>query len=392
MGGSPVEGSTLNRFNPKGIVTGQQLATVVYGALGYKADWNTVLDDVAELGLSVENKPLTRGEAFNFIWDAITLPVSTEGNALAVTLGKMTEEEVAQARGVAEEGIPGKGNAGDGFQTDISCLDTEDCSFKVAACRVSMDTMTCEVDFEMENKTLAKNLIFELESVSVNGVTMDNHYFMVPVDAGEEPSTDTLLLLMPSVEPAMKEFTDLQFMVRVTNEDNLDAPIARKTLHVYPEGEQKAKRYQRVQKPSDIVLIDTDEVKISVIGALSVALHDGDVEHYITFVVENKTDDYLSIYQENVLLDGVSINEAVGGGRYLNVYSPIGAKETCFMRMEWVVDAKMENREIENVEFCFGVYRNGEHSDDSRVVQKKILLSPFDKYEYAEELDFWHSY
>ncbi len=101
MSGSPVEGSDLNKFNPKGIVSGKQLATVLYRALGYKADWNTVMDDVSKLGLSVENKKLTRGDAFDFIWDSITKPVCKDGGILAVKLGKMTKKDVEDIRGIA---------------------------------------------------------------------------------------------------------------------------------------------------------------------------------------------------------------------------------------------------------------------------------------------------
>ncbi len=94
MSGIPVEGSALNKFNPKGVVSGKQLATVIYRALGYQADWNTIMEDVEALGLSVENKPLKRGDAFNFIWDSVTKPICSDGTVLAVTLGKMTEEDI----------------------------------------------------------------------------------------------------------------------------------------------------------------------------------------------------------------------------------------------------------------------------------------------------------
>ncbi len=52
------------------------------------------MEDVKKLGLSVENKELKRGEAFNFIWDAVTKPICSDGAVLAVKLGKMAQEDI----------------------------------------------------------------------------------------------------------------------------------------------------------------------------------------------------------------------------------------------------------------------------------------------------------
>lgn len=46
-------------------------------------------DKLRELGIPIENKELTRGEAFDYIWKAITKPICTDGGVLGVKLGKL---------------------------------------------------------------------------------------------------------------------------------------------------------------------------------------------------------------------------------------------------------------------------------------------------------------
>lgn len=82
-----------NRFSPKTIVKGKMLGAVVLRALGYKDEkevkWSQVEDKLRELGIPIENKELTRGEAFDYIWKAITKPICTDGGVLGVKLGKL---------------------------------------------------------------------------------------------------------------------------------------------------------------------------------------------------------------------------------------------------------------------------------------------------------------
>lgn len=84
-----------NRFNPKGVVTGRQLAIVLLSAMGYSdLKWETVDAQLRKLGIPIENVPLTRGMAFDYIWDVINLPICVDGEALIDKLRKNRDKKV----------------------------------------------------------------------------------------------------------------------------------------------------------------------------------------------------------------------------------------------------------------------------------------------------------
>lgn len=90
-----LQGTGNQMFSPKSQVTGKMLAQLLLRALGYpEVQWNGVEQKMAELGLPVVNKKLTRGEAFDYIWKAITLPICSDGGILAVKLGKLKPEDL----------------------------------------------------------------------------------------------------------------------------------------------------------------------------------------------------------------------------------------------------------------------------------------------------------
>lgn len=88
-----MKGIGSNLFDGKGRVTGRQLALVLLRAMGYTVEWDEVDATIQKLGIPIENKPLTRGEAFDYIWTAITKPISADGIVLGVKLGKLSEEQ-----------------------------------------------------------------------------------------------------------------------------------------------------------------------------------------------------------------------------------------------------------------------------------------------------------
>lgn len=92
MGGYP-DGS----FGADKEVPAQQLVAVLMNVLGYDVTWDTVLADAADLGIVAEGTALTRGEAFEAIWTAVSeVPMNTtEGLTLGVFLGKLEAPEVA---------------------------------------------------------------------------------------------------------------------------------------------------------------------------------------------------------------------------------------------------------------------------------------------------------
>ena len=78
-------------FRADAEVPANQLAAVLLNALGYEFEYGTVLETAAGLGIMVEGTALTRGEAFEAMWTAVSeVPMNTEaGLTLGVFLGKL---------------------------------------------------------------------------------------------------------------------------------------------------------------------------------------------------------------------------------------------------------------------------------------------------------------
>lgn len=90
-----MSGKPGNMFDPTGPVPGQQLAAALMNALGYTVDtqakYATVIADAAVLGLAVPSGNLTRGQAFEAMWTAVSeVKVNGEDVTLGVKLGKLT--------------------------------------------------------------------------------------------------------------------------------------------------------------------------------------------------------------------------------------------------------------------------------------------------------------
>lgn len=89
-----MSGKPGNMFDPTGPVPGQQLAAVLMNALGYTVDtqakYATVIADAAALGVAVPSSNLTRGQAFEAMWTAVSeVKVNGEEVTLGVKLGKL---------------------------------------------------------------------------------------------------------------------------------------------------------------------------------------------------------------------------------------------------------------------------------------------------------------
>lgn len=91
-------GDKSNNFNNKGIVSDKALATVLLRVLEYpetEFTWKTAVDVLkAKTGIEIAGDKLTRGEAFEAIWKAVSTPVMfvKEGEApkyLGVEVGKL---------------------------------------------------------------------------------------------------------------------------------------------------------------------------------------------------------------------------------------------------------------------------------------------------------------
>jgi hypothetical protein len=86
-----MNGFTDGTFRANASVPAQQLVAVLMNALGYPVVWNTVLADAAKLGIVAEGAALTRGEAFEAMWYAVSeVKMADSDMTLGQHLGKLT--------------------------------------------------------------------------------------------------------------------------------------------------------------------------------------------------------------------------------------------------------------------------------------------------------------
>ena len=83
-----MQGVGNNIFAPKSVVKGKQLGAVMLRAMGYDVPWDDVDQKLMQLGIPIENKDLSRREAFTYIWDVITRPLCRDGSALRQNWGR----------------------------------------------------------------------------------------------------------------------------------------------------------------------------------------------------------------------------------------------------------------------------------------------------------------
>lgn len=85
------------KFAPEQRITGQQLAALMLRSMGYKdVDWANVPKKISEQGLKINMGAIRRGEAFDFIWDVLSKPVSADKTTLGVKLGVLTDTIISQ--------------------------------------------------------------------------------------------------------------------------------------------------------------------------------------------------------------------------------------------------------------------------------------------------------
>jgi hypothetical protein len=85
-----MNGFTDGTFRANASVPAQQLVAVLMNALGYDVVWNTVLADAAKLGIVAEGAALTRGEAFEAMWYAVSeVKMADSDMTLGQHLGKL---------------------------------------------------------------------------------------------------------------------------------------------------------------------------------------------------------------------------------------------------------------------------------------------------------------
>ncbi|MBQ4648499.1 MAG: hypothetical protein IJB76_04995 [Clostridia bacterium] len=215
----------------------------------------------------------------------------------------------------------------------------------------------------LENKSEDTPYLFTVNKAVVNGVDCPVLLY-VEVDPGSNTDYEVTLMDTELKEYGVGDYTDiiLYFTVEDANNIALD-PVVEENVHVYPLGKDKATKFSRKPKDTDVVLADESEVKVTVIDYKL-----DDVWGYtIVFFVENNSDKDISVSSENESLNGVAFEPLFANS--------VPAKCSSFETMCFYNDF-LENNSIETVEEIKFILKGNEDATWSSLFEKEITLNP----------------
>ena len=198
----------------------------------------------------------------------------------------------------------------------------------------------------LENKSSDKTYMFSVTTASVNGVVADP-FFATEVAPGKKANEDISFTDSSLTENGIKDYTDIEIVFRVYDSNDWSADdVANEAFHIYPYGEDKATVFVRDPQPSDQILVDDDNVTVTIIGKE----YDPIWGYTLKLFAVNKTDTEIM----------VSVDEASVNGYMADPFfaTSIPAGKCEFTSMSWSNSTLEENEitEIEEIEFKLRVY------------------------------------
>lgn len=160
-----------------------------------------------------------------------------------------------------------------------------------------------EIEVYMENKS-SKSLIFDVECISINGVTADSLSYKT-LSKGSSILAD--LSIYFSYDVNIGDYSDIEFSIRILN-SNTYSLIEEETVHIYPLGEENVTTYTRGILDTDYVLVDKENFAMTFI-------EEGESSSYFFYNVylENNTDETLYFDIESVLINDIEIEDVYYG-------------------------------------------------------------------------------
>ena len=188
----------------------------------------------------------------------------------------------------------------------------------------------------LENNT-DKSLMYTIDYASVNGL-MSDPFWAETVAPGKKSNGSISWSNSDLDEAGIEDVTELNFRIRIhDSEDYMADDVINDYFSVYPLGESAASNYERKSQDDDVVLFDTDDCKLTVIGYEE----DGFMGYEVKVFIENKSDKNLMF-----AVDEASVNGFMADPFWATT---VGAGKKSFSEITWL-DSTLEENNIEKVE------------------------------------------
>lgn len=184
------------------------------------------------------------------------------------------------------------------FLEDV-LVDNQDCVVKITGIDPQGE-FGYTLNTYLENKSQDRTFIFSVVDSTVNGVAA-NCLFGMELAPGEKV-TEGICVGDEQLQEALGSYTDIALSFLVYDAGDWSAePVASFTEHIYPCGEDKATVYTRKPVDTDQVIVDNDQVSITVIGY--------EQNEYMGYQAKlflvNKTEANVTFGAEQVSLNGI---------------------------------------------------------------------------------------
>ena len=247
---------------------------------------------------------------------------------------------------------------------ELTVIDNAECVIKITGINPE-NIWGYSLDVYLENKSAEKTYMYSIRGASVNGVESDP-LFASEVASGKKANETISFSDSELRENGIDKFTDIELFFYVYDSNDWGAePVAEKSVHVYPYGEDKAETFIREVQSTDNVIIDNDNVRVIVTG-----YEEDDIWGYtVNLFLENKTDKEVMFS-----VDEVAVNGYMADPFFASTVLPGKCK---FTSMSWSDTSFEENNitEVEEIEMVFRAYNSEEFMADD-YARETIVLNP----------------
>ena len=247
---------------------------------------------------------------------------------------------------------------------DIIVIDDKQCQIVITG--IEPDNIfgyTLKAHFE--NKSTDKTYMFSVVDAAINGVQTDP-FFATEVSAEKEANSDISFFDQELLTNGIGDFTDIELVFRVYDSNDWSADdVANVTVHIYPLGEEKAAVFSREGQPTDITIVDNDNVSVIVTGYSIDDIWSYTMHLYLV----NKTNMNLTFSADEVSVNGIMADPFWA--------STIGAGRVSFEAMSWFDSTFEENgiTDVEEIEMKLRIYNSDDWSADD-IYSETIVLNP----------------
>lgn len=183
---------------------------------------------------------------------------------------------------------------------DVTVFDNDEYMLKITG--IQQTYSHYYIQYEAENRSAENSYTIYCGDLAVNGVKADAIGFIDDLNPGTSTTGKGEITDEDLVINGINDFNDIRLTYSVLHEENYEKKeIDRITVHINPYGEENATIHSREDKPSDTILVDTENVKAVFTGTTETKNGDLLVDLYI----ENNSADDLWFYSENAYLNEI---------------------------------------------------------------------------------------